>query len=36
VHAYWAVRLATTHAVFLFWSYPLWRKVFTAREARLS
>jgi putative flippase GtrA len=36
VHAYWAVRLVTTHAVFLFWSYPLWRKVFTTREARLG
>lgn len=26
--AYWLVRLATSHAVFLGWSYPLWRKVF--------
>ncbi len=29
-HAYWLVRLATSHAVFLFWSYPLWRRVFAA------
>jgi putative flippase GtrA len=28
-HAYWAVRLATSHLVFLLWSYPLWRRVFT-------
>ncbi len=27
-NAYWAVRLATSHAVFLLWSYPLWRRVF--------
>jgi putative flippase GtrA len=27
-HAYWAVRLATSHLVFLAWSYPLWRRVF--------
>ena len=27
-HVYWLVRLATSHIVFLFWSYPLWRKVF--------
>jgi putative flippase GtrA len=26
--AYWAVRLATSHVVFLLWSYPLWNKVF--------
>ncbi|MBX3192352.1 MAG: GtrA family protein [Labilithrix sp.] len=26
--AYVAVRLATSHAVFLGWSYPLWRLVF--------
>ena len=26
--AYWAIRLATSHAVFLLWSYPLWRRVF--------
>jgi putative flippase GtrA len=25
---YWAVRLVTSHIVFLTWSYPLWRKVF--------
>ncbi len=34
--AYWAVRLATTHLVFLGWSYPLWRKVFRVREAPSS
>ncbi len=27
-HAYVWVRLATSHLVFLCWSYPLWRKVF--------
>ena len=27
---YWLVRLATSHAVFLLWSYPLWRRVFAA------
>jgi putative flippase GtrA len=27
---YWAVRLATSHLVFLAWSYPLWRRVFAA------
>jgi putative flippase GtrA len=34
--AYWLVRLATSHAVFLCWSYPLWRRVFKApaREDR--
>ncbi len=33
--AYWLVRLATSHVVFLCWSYPLWRNVFkvTARSA---
>jgi putative flippase GtrA len=25
---FWAVRLVTSHLVFLCWSYPLWRKVF--------
>jgi putative flippase GtrA len=25
---YWLVRLATSHAVFLGWSYPLWGRVF--------
>ena len=30
-HAYWAVRLVTSHLVFLLWSYPLWRKVFAPR-----
>jgi putative flippase GtrA len=33
VHAYWAVRLVTSHAVFLGWSYPLWRRVFAVRQA---
>jgi putative flippase GtrA len=28
---YWAVRLATSHLVFLVWSYPLWRRVFAPR-----
>ena len=28
---YWAVRLVTSHIVFLAWSYPLWRRVFAAR-----
>lgn len=32
--AYWLVRLATSHLVFLCWSYPLWRRVF--RVAPLS
>ena len=27
-HLYWLVRLATSHAVFLAWSFPLWRRVF--------
>jgi putative flippase GtrA len=27
-NVYWLVRLATSHAVFLGWSYPLWRHVF--------
>jgi len=31
-HAYWAVRLVTSHLVFLAWSYPLWRRVFAAKE----
>ncbi len=31
--AYWLVRLATSHAVFLGWSYPLWRHVFRAPRA---
>jgi putative flippase GtrA len=30
-HAYWAVRLVTSHAVFLAWSFPLWRKVFAVK-----
>jgi putative flippase GtrA len=30
-HVYWLVRLATSNAVFLGWSYPLWRKVFAVR-----
>ena len=30
-HAFWAVRLATSHLVFLGWSYPLWRRVFAPR-----
>jgi putative flippase GtrA len=31
-HAYWLVRLATSHLVFLAWSYPLWRRVFAVKE----
>jgi putative flippase GtrA len=27
-HLYWLVRIATTHLVFLAWSYPLWCLVF--------
>ncbi len=27
-HLFWAIRLATSHVVFLGWSYPLWRHVF--------
>jgi putative flippase GtrA len=30
--AYWLVRLATSHLVFLVWSYPLWRRVFAVKE----
>ncbi len=33
VHEYWLVRLATSHLVFLLWSYPLWRRVFAAKAA---
>ena len=35
-HFYWAVRLVTSHAVFLLWSYPLWRKVFRVAAPALS
>jgi len=31
-HLYWLVRLATTHLVFLAWSYPLWCLVFRSRQ----
>ena len=31
-HLYWLVRLATTHLVFLAWSYPLWCLVFRPRQ----
>lgn len=31
-HAYWAVRLVTSHVVFLAWSYPLWRRVFATPQ----
>jgi putative flippase GtrA len=27
-HVYWLVRLITSHAVFLGWSFPMWRRVF--------
>lgn len=30
---FWLVRLFTTNVVFLFWSYPLWHKVFSVRRA---
>lgn len=33
-HAYWALRLATSHIVFLLWSYPLWCFVFRQRGGR--
>ena len=33
IGAYWAVRLATSHLVFLVWSYPLWRRVFAVKTA---
>jgi putative flippase GtrA len=33
-HVYWLVRLATSHLVFLAWSYPLWRLVFRVAPAR--
>ncbi len=33
-HAYWALRLATSHLVFLLWSYPLWCLVFRQRGVR--
>lgn len=33
-HAYWLVRLVTSHVVFLTWSYPLWRRVFRAHTPR--
>jgi putative flippase GtrA len=29
--AYWLVRLATSHVVFLCWSYPLWNRVFRVK-----
>jgi len=29
---YWAVRLVTSHVVFLTWSYPLWRRVFAVPQ----
>ncbi len=31
-HLYWAVRLVTSHLVFLSWSYPLWCFVFRVRQ----
>jgi putative flippase GtrA len=34
--AYWLVRLATSHLVFLAWSYPLWRRVFVLPERRAT
>jgi putative flippase GtrA len=35
-HAYWAVRLVTSHLVFLAWSYPLWRRVFRTPTSRAA
>jgi putative flippase GtrA len=32
--SFWLVRLITSHVIFLAWSYPLWRKVFSARTSR--
>jgi putative flippase GtrA len=32
-HFYWAVRLVTSHLVFLTWSYPLWRRVFATPKS---
>jgi putative flippase GtrA len=32
-HVYWLVRLVTTNAVFLLWSFPLWRRVFATQSA---
>jgi putative flippase GtrA len=32
-HAFWLVRLVTSHVVFLCWSYPLWRRVFRVKPA---
>jgi putative flippase GtrA len=29
---FWLVRLLTTNVVFLFWSYPLWHRVFRVRH----
>ena len=29
---FWLVRLLTTNVVFLFWSYPLWHKVFRVKH----
>jgi putative flippase GtrA len=31
VNVYWLVRLCTSNAVFLGWSYPLWQRVFRVR-----
>lgn len=35
-HAYWVVRLVTSHVVFLAWSYPLWRRVFGVPQAEAA
>jgi putative flippase GtrA len=35
-HLYWAVRLVTSHIVFLTWSYPLWRRVFATRQTQTA
>ena len=33
---YWAVRLVTSHIVFLTWSYPLWRRVFATEPQAVN
>jgi putative flippase GtrA len=35
-NAYWALRLATSHIVFLLWSYPLWCVVFRSSSRAAS
>jgi putative flippase GtrA len=35
-HLYWAVRLVTSHIVFLTWSYPLWRRIFATPQVEAA